>query len=257
VGYHTVIDFAKRCGITEDLKAYPSLALGAFETTLLELTSAYGVFGNQGIRVEPFFIHYIKDRDDDVIMRNQSIARQVITRETAYLITSVLEGVIKRGTAVAAKDLPWTLAGKTGTTDDYADAWFVGYSPNLCAGVWVGFDVKKSLGDKEVGARAALPIWMDFVQNALDGQPDEPFPRPDDIVVVPIDAQSGLLAGPNCGRVIEETFIRGTEPITYCSESAHTALSRPYYQQRQGAPPPRDQAEDTASTESPSSRMHL
>jgi penicillin-binding protein 1A len=256
VGYHTVIDFARRCGISEDLKAYPSLALGAFETTLLELTSAYGVFGNGGTRVEPFFIHYIKDRDGDVIMRNQPIARQVITKETAYLITSVLEGVVKRGTAVAARNLPWTLAGKTGTTDDYADAWFIGYSPTFCAGVWVGFDIKKTLGDKEVGARAALPIWIDYVEGALEGQPNEPFPKPDDIIVVPIDAQSGLLAGPNCGRVIEESFIRGTEPITYCSESAHTALSQPYYMQRQGAAAPPEQPADT-STQPPSFRMHF
>jgi penicillin-binding protein 1A len=156
----------------------------------------------------------------------------------------MLEGVIKRGTAYAAKDLPWTLAGKTGTTDDYTDAWFIGYSPDMIAGVWIGFDVKKSLGEKEVGAKAALPIWMEFVQSFLEGRPDKDFQKPDDIIFIPVDYHSGLRAIPSCETVIQEAFIRGNEPITYCSPQMHEILSRPYYLQRaEDNLPPQDSAE--------------
>jgi penicillin-binding protein 1A len=132
--------------------------------------------------------------------------------------------VIRRGTGrSAAEVLSHTLAGKTGTTDDYADAWFVGYSPRLVVGVWVGYDEPRNLGDYETGARAALPIWIEFMDRALVGVPDEPFPRPRGIVRVPIDMETGRrpAAGAICSTVGIEAFVEGTEPTERCSAKLH------------------------------------
>src|SRR5262249_11165956 len=153
----------------------------------------------------------------------------------AYLMTYLLEGVTESGTgAQAARDLNRTVAGKTGTTDDLADAWFVGFSPSLVAGVWVGFDQKKSLGEGETGAHAALPIWISFMKGALKGKPAETFPKPANIVYVPIDRRTGLRATveSNCPVTFLEAFLEGTEPAKSCSAMEHFRISLPYFLQR-------------------------
>jgi penicillin-binding protein 1A len=141
--------------------------------------------------------------------------------DVAYLMTDVLQGVIRRGTAVKAKKLKRPLAGKTGTTDDCTDAWFIGYTPSMVVGVWVGYDEKKSLGKKETGAEAALPIWIDFMETVLKDKPVEEFQATSNIVTIPIDRHSGLRATPDCTDVILESFVAGTEPKQYCGPEHH------------------------------------
>ena len=160
---------------------------------------------------------------------------EVLRADIAYLMTYLLEGVTESGTgAQAARELNRPVAGKTGTTDDLADAWFVGFSPSLVAGVWVGFDQKKSLGEGETGARAALPIWIDFMKGAHKGKPADSFTRPANIVYVPIDRRTGLRAtiDSSCPVTFLEAFLEGTEPAKACSAIEHFRISLPYYLQR-------------------------
>ena len=162
-GIRTVEDYARRFGITSPLPPYLPVALGAAEITLLEQTSAYTVFPNDGVRLVPRLIRKVTDYDGRVLEEDYSDVKDVISARTARVMTSMLQGVVQHGTAIAANRISAALAGKTGTTNDFTDAWFVGFSPALTAGVWVGYDEKKSLGTKETGARAALPIWMQFM----------------------------------------------------------------------------------------------
>ncbi len=221
------VEYAKKFGITSPLYPYLSFALGSFETSLLELTSAYCVFPNKGIRVKPYFIKRIEDKEGNVLEENKIESYEVISPQIAFLMTYLLQGVIQRGTGTLAKDLDRALAGKTGTTDDYTDAWFIGFSPSLCAGVWVGFDVKKTLGKNETGARAALPIWKYFFEQVFQDNNDninkenEEFEVPPNIVFVKIDRKTGLLASPHCLYTIYEAFIKGTEPKRYCTIEDH------------------------------------
>ncbi len=216
-----VVKFARKFGITSPLKPYLSIALGAFEVSLLEMTSAFSVFPNQGMRVEPFFIRKIEDSNGNLLEINHRRIHNVIPPEIAYQMTYLLQGVVERGTAKRARVLKRPVAGKTGTTDEYTDAWFIGFTPSLVAGVWVGFDVKKSLGRDETGARAALPIWIKFFQEILKDKPVENFPVPPNIIFVKIDEYTGKLAMPFCQHVINEAFIPGTEPKEFCSEEYH------------------------------------
>ncbi|MFZ3265175.1 MAG: PBP1A family penicillin-binding protein [Terriglobales bacterium] len=170
VGIKTVIDYAHRMGITENIPPYLPVALGSAEITPLEQTSAFSVFPNDGLRVAPRYITKVTDYDGRILEEDFSDAKDAISSHTARILTSMLHEVVLHGTAVAAAKMPYPLAGKTGTTNDFTDAWFVGFSPNLTCGVWVGYDEKKSLGDKETGARAALPIWMQFMSAALAGK---------------------------------------------------------------------------------------
>lgn len=137
---------------------------------------------------------------------------QVIGEETAYIMTNLLEGVIRQGTGWRAKNLGRPCAGKTGTTNEYTDAWFVGYTPDLITGVWVGFDEKKPLGKFETGSRAASPIWVSFMKRALKGRPAKAFPIPEGIVFAKIDPETGLLASPGVKNAIFECFKEGTQP---------------------------------------------
>ncbi|MFH0925308.1 MAG: PBP1A family penicillin-binding protein [bacterium] len=215
VGINTVIDLAHRMGINSYLNPYLSLALGASEVSLLEVTSAYSAFANKGIRVEPSYIRYIADTKGTVLEKNFSVASRAVTPEVAYIVTSMLKDVIDRGTGVRAKSLGRYLAGKTGTTSNYTDAWFVGYSPELVAGVWVGFDQTISLGKGETGASAALPIWIKFMGQALIDRPNEDFEVPAGITFQDIDKDTGSLAIPESKTIIREVFIKGTEPTEY------------------------------------------
>jgi penicillin-binding protein 1A len=154
------------------------VALGAAEMTLEEQTSAYSVFPNDGVRLAPRFIRKVSDYDGHILEEDYPDVKDVISSRTARLMTSMLEEVVQHGTGIAASKLKLPLAGKTGTTNDFTDAWFVGFSPVLTTGVWIGYDEKKSLGPKETGARAALPIWMDYMSNALAGTDPGQFQPP-------------------------------------------------------------------------------
>ena len=235
VGYSKTIETARKMGITSPLRPYPSMALGTMEVSLIDLTTAYSIFPNQGVRVEPHFIRYVADRDGKMREESKPKVIEVLRADIAYLMTYLLEGVTESGTgAQAARDLNRPVAGKTGTTDDLADAWFVGFSPSLVAGVWVGFDQKKSLGEGETGARAALPIWIDFMKGALQGKPAETFQKPANIVYVPVDRRTGLRASVEsaCPVTFLEAFVEGSEPAKTCSEVEHFRISLPYFLQR-------------------------
>jgi penicillin-binding protein 1A len=170
VGIKNVIDYAERFGITSKLPPYLPVALGSAEITLLEQTAAYSVFPNDGVRVTPRYITRVTDYEGRVLEEDFPDVKDVVSERTARIMTSMLREVVLHGTGVAAAKLPFPVAGKTGTTNDFTDAWFMGFSPTMTCGVWVGYDEKKSLGAKETGAHAALPIWMNFMTTAMAGK---------------------------------------------------------------------------------------
>jgi penicillin-binding protein 1A len=215
IGIIPVLDLAQNLGVTSPLANDLTLALGSSGVTLQELTAAYGTFFNQGIRLEPYPIESVLDSNGQVLEMHVPDPRPVMTKESAYLITNMMEDVVQRGTGQAAKEMGRSLAGKTGTTNDFTDAWFVGGAPNLVTGVWVGFDEIRTLGDKETGARAALPIWMNYMKTALESLPVMPFTMPDGIVAVRIDPATGLLAADGSDQGTVEVFLKGTEPTTH------------------------------------------
>jgi len=206
VGPRNVLAYAGRFGLRGDYPPYLSLALGAAEATLLEMTSAYAVFPNQGIRMEPYAVVTVADRDGNLLRENRPRPREAIRADTAFVLTNLLRGVVQRGTAAAAASLDWPLAGKTGTVDNNTDAWFIGFDPHITVGVWVGYDEKKPIGPNETGATAALPIWIDFMRAYIElrGNRENPpqFEAPGNIVFVTLD--SG----------VTEAFINGTQPQT-------------------------------------------
>ncbi len=234
VGFAPVIDMARRLGIGTEMKPYPSLALGAFEVSLLDLTSAYGAFANQGVHVEPHLVDEVRSSEGATLERAKPAVRDAVSPQIAYLMNRLLEGVVTDGTGAAAAELGRPLAGKTGTTNDFTDAWFIGYAPDLVVGVWVGFDEKKSLGNRVTGAQAALPIWKKFMETAYEGRAAEDFPIPPGVSIASIDATTGLKASDaaRCAPVISEAFLAGTEPTSYCSEAEHQRLRLPYPFQR-------------------------
>jgi len=183
VGIKTVIDYAHRFGITSNIPPYLPIALGAVEVTPIEQTSAFSVFPNDGVHISPRYITKVTDYEGRTLEENFPDVKDVVSARTARTMTSMLREVVLHGTAIAAASLKYPLAGKTGTTNNFTDAWFVGFSPSLTCGVWIGYDEKKFLGAKESGARAALPIWMNFMKVALEGkdsgefQPPEPTPN--------------------------------------------------------------------------------
>ena len=213
VGIKNVIEFARQVGITSPLSADLSLGLGSSSVGLLELTSAYGVFLNQGNRAEPFAIISVTDNAGEVLEQEDVQTQEVLSKETAYLITNMMEDVVQKGTGQAAKSLGRPIAGKTGTTNDFINAWFIGGTPNLVSGIFVGFDDRRSLGETESGAHAALPIWINFMKEALKTLPVAPFTIPEGITFVKVDPSTGLLNSEQedqPGNV--EIFARGSEP---------------------------------------------
>ncbi len=217
LGPKNVLGYAKRFGFEEDFGPYLPIALGAGDATLLEITSAYTVFPNQGVRMKPLEVLKVMDRDGNLLEENRAESIDVIRADTAYVMTSILRGVVTpRGTGAAAANFNWPIAGKTGTVDENTDAWFVGFDPDITVGVWVGFDEKKSLGSMEQGAKAALPIWMEFMRAYVDGRPDKDDPpqfrTPGNIVFVPVDRVTGALADAETPGTISEAFIAGTQP---------------------------------------------
>jgi penicillin-binding protein 1A len=222
VGLKYLVSYIPRLGIHSPLARNMSLALGSSEVSLLELANAYGVFANQGQLAEPRFITRITDSQGNVVDENLPQVEQVIAPETAYQITSMLQSVIERGTGRRAQALGRPAAGKTGTTNDLNDAWFIGYTPQLLAGVWVGFDEKRSLGKGETGGHVAAPIWTQFMERALENQPILDFPVPAGVNCVLIDKRSGHRAAPGSGGFLE-CFRQGTEPGVVVAQRATAA----------------------------------
>ncbi|TKB73228.1 MAG: PBP1A family penicillin-binding protein [Nitrospira sp.] len=212
IGVKDVIEFAKTVGVTSPLAADLSLGLGSSSVRLSELTSAYGVLLNQGNRAEPYAIMSVKDNAGNVLEQTEPQALPVISKETAYLITNMMEDVIQKGTGQAAKVIGRPIAGKTGTTDEFINAWFIGGAPNLVAGIYVGFDDRRSLGETESGAHAALPIWINFMQAALKPLPVVAFTIPEGITFVKVDPVTGLLEGEDGQASTVEIFTKGNEP---------------------------------------------
>ena len=235
IGMNVVADYAQRLGVFDHLQQTLAMALGAGDTTLLRLTTAYAEFDNGGRKVVPSLIDRIQDREGRTIFRQDrrpcpgcQVAAwdnqpepaipddrpQIISAATAYQITAMMEGVTQRGTARALKVLDRPLAGKTGTTNDFFDAWFIGFSPDLVAGTYVGFDEPRTLGRGETGARVAVPIFKEFIEKALAGRPAVPFRVPPGVLLVRVDPRTGLPPQPGDSNVILEPFKPGTEPTS-------------------------------------------
>ncbi|HNP60863.1 MAG TPA: PBP1A family penicillin-binding protein [Nitrospirales bacterium] len=212
IGVPEVVNIASNLGIRSPLSQDLSLALGSSSVTLQEITSAYGVFADQGLWLEPYLITHAKNLNGEILEQHLFEPQQAMTKENAYLITNMLMDVIQSGTGRLAKSIGRPLAGKTGTTNSYNDAWFVGYAPNLATGVWVGFDGVRTLGRLESGAHAALPIWTRFMDQALLNSPVMTFPIPSDIQFAQIDTTTGDLPSKNSRNISTEVFRKGTEP---------------------------------------------
>lgn len=234
LGMPTVVDYAKRFGIADDMKPYLSYALGAGETTLLKLTTAYGMIVNGGKKITPTMIDRIQDRRGQTVFSDDTRPcpncgdlirwdgqstpevpdgrEQIADERTAYQMVSILEGVVQRGTAAKLAALERPLAGKTGTTNESKDTWFVGFSPDLVVGVFVGFDQPKSMGKRETGGSTATPIFGEFMKEALKDTPPTPFRVPPGIKNVRINATTGRAAQPGDKNLIWEAFVTGTEP---------------------------------------------
>jgi len=178
IGIKTVIDYAHRFGITSNIPPYLPVALGAVEVTPLEQTSAYSVFPSDGVHITPRYITKVTDYEGRTLEENFPDVKDVVSARTARTMTAMLREVVLHGTAIAASSMKYPLGGKTGTTNNFTDAWFVGFSPSITCGVWIGYDEKKFLGAKETGSRAALPIWMDFMKAALAGKDPGDFQAP-------------------------------------------------------------------------------
>ena len=220
LGPKNVLEYAKRFGFEEEFPPYLPIALGAGDATLLDITSAYTTFPNQGVRMKPFMVLNVRDRDGNLLEENRGEPSDVIRADTAYVMTNMLRGVLSlRGTGARAASMAaqWPLAGKTGTVDENTDAWFVGFDPDLTVGVWIGYDDKrKSLGGAEQGAFAALPIWMDFMKTYIAGRDDKDdppdFQAPGNIVFLAVDKSNGAALPTGTPDSINEAFIAGTQP---------------------------------------------
>lgn len=217
-----VVDFAHKLGISNELQAVDAIALGACEVVPIEITSAFGVFANKGLLAKSISIIKVVDKYGNVLEENTPVIREALRKEVAYIIANMLESVIDHGTGVRTRymyhfDRP--AGGKTGTTNDYVDAWFIGFTPQIVSGVWVGIDSRQiSLGASADGARVALPIWAPFMKQAHDtlGLPVEDFEMPLGVVKREICAETKKLATESCPNIIEEVFLASSAPTEYC-----------------------------------------
>ncbi len=216
VGVDSVIQMSRNLGIESELAPYLSLGLGASVVTPLELTSAYASIANGGVHAKPYFIRSVTTADGEILEESVPELTDAIRPEVAYTITKMLVGVVENGTGKVAKKLQRQVAAKTGTTNDYKDAWFAGFTPGIATGVWIGLDDNGSMGKGETGGHTAGPIWTRFMAEALQNRPAHDFTPPENIVVKSIDQHSGKLATPKCRDKINEVFIVGTEPLEYC-----------------------------------------
>jgi penicillin-binding protein 1A len=212
VGLNRTIQVARRLGVGSPLDLNLSLALGTSDLTLLELTSAYGVLANQGVWMPPTAIRYVTDAQGKLLDEHVPEGREALSPEMAYVVTHMLRGVVERGTGQGAKVLGRPIAAKTGTTNDYSNAWFIGFTPHMATGVWIGYDRPRSLGREETGGRTAVPIWAAYMARVLGDSAREDFPVPERVSLVPID----LDPSNECVRVVTMAFVRGTEPAVSC-----------------------------------------
>ena len=215
LGPYAVVQFAHQLGIKSPLSSDLSLALGSSEVTLMDLTSAYSTFPNKGEKIKPLGVLEVIDRQGRVIWREKPQRRLVMSRAGAAIVTNMLEGVINEGTGRKARILGRAVAGKTGTSNDYKDALFIGFSPSIITGVWVGRDMGGSLGEKETGARAALPIWIDFMQAVFEKKLHQYFDIPDDISQIRMDPMTGLAQPQDSKKSVMALFKKGTEPDNF------------------------------------------
>jgi penicillin-binding protein 1B len=216
-GYDRVAALWRKLGTSTVPKAYPSVALGVFEATPLEIAEAYTMFPNGGTTRPLRTVGQLKVDGQELAPPPSGQAHPVAHSATTYLVTSMMRSVMTEGTGASARALGFVLdaAGKSGTTNDLRDAWFVGFTPELLTVVWVGFDDNRPLGLS--GTQAALPIWTSFMSRALGGHPNIPFEMPPDVMLVDIDPDTGQLAGPACPRVLSEAFLAGTAPTERCT----------------------------------------
>ncbi|MFN2424931.1 MAG: PBP1A family penicillin-binding protein [Candidatus Binatia bacterium] len=216
VGVKTVVDYLGRFRLGASFGPNLSIALGTTEMTLRSLTEGFTAFANGGVKVEPVVVRRIEDKDGVAFFSDEPRRREVLSPQTAAVMTYILEGVVERGTGTSIKALDRPVAGKTGTTNEQRDAWFIGYTPNLAVGVWVGFDdPNQTMGKMGTGGRVAAPIWLDFMKPALAGTSVRDFDIPDDISCVNIDPGSGRRAGQWTSKPFLECFKAGTEPGVY------------------------------------------
>lgn len=218
VGIKPIRDLAVRLGMSADLGVYPSIVLGGHPVPLLDMARVFGVFAAEGIRATPLSVYSVVDSSGHELVGNSVEVRRVIPATDAYLVTHLLEGVMERGTGATSrrKGFKHPAAGKTGTSNDYKDAWFVGFTPNLLAAVWIGFDEAASMG--MAGSEAALPIWTDFMRQSLSDTPHDSFDVPSGIVLVDVDKKTGLIARPECPKQVREAFLQGEQPEKFCDQ---------------------------------------
>jgi len=217
VGISSVIELAHSLGMDTPLPEVPSLALGSVEVTPLEITQVYATVANGGVRHKPIAVKAVVDRSGKILLQDEPKGKRVLSEQAAYLITYLLKGVVKEGTAsnLRKMDFKEPAAAKTGTSSNYKDAWFIGYTPDVVVCVWVGFDHNKSLNLS--GSQASLPLWVKFMENVNSGNLLQDFAVPQGIIFKEIDKDTGKLATGACPDVIYEAFIRGTEPKEFCS----------------------------------------
>jgi penicillin-binding protein 1A len=235
VGADQVIDFARRAGITSDLPPYPSLALGSADIVPMELAAAYAAIANQGTYVKPYLIERVRTPEGATLEERVPETRSVTSPQVAFVLTSILEGVVDRGTGVAISDLDVDIAGKTGTTNDYSNAWFSGFTPRYTILVWVGYDKVRSLGRGMAGDKAALPIWRDVAVDGLASgwiTPGARFTPPPGVDEVAVDYLTGLRATPDSPRTAVYAFLIGTEPVREYTPEWTRIMNLPWYQQR-------------------------
>lgn len=220
VGVHKVLDVARRFGITSKLEPFWSLALGSYDMNLLELTSAYSAMANGGVRHDPMMIHQVLDREGELREEGVPVESQATTPLVAYLITNMLRAAVQEGTGgYVGKNLGRAAAGKTGTTNDFKDAWFLGYTPEIACGIWVGYDDHAlSIGSRMSGGVVVAPIWTEFVQAALIGAAPQDFPVPPGVRFFAICSKTGDLATEFCPKPRSSAFQVGTEPRIHCAE---------------------------------------
>ncbi len=229
IGVDYCIEYARRLGITSKINRDLSIGLGSSGVSLLEMVNAYSVFANKGYLVQPVFITKIVDRDGNILEEAATVREKVLDKRTAYIMTNLLEGVVQNGTGRRVKALKRPVAGKTGTSNDLYDAWFIGYTPRFITGVWVGFDDEASLGKAEQGARTASPIWLGFMKNILKDKPVKVFKVPEGVVFAKIDAETGLLPIPESKKTIFECFKEGTVPTEYTKKPDTVTEASDFY----------------------------
>ncbi|MBN1352269.1 PBP1A family penicillin-binding protein [candidate division KSB1 bacterium] len=231
-----VVDFAHKLGITNDLQAVDAIALGACEVIPIEITSAFGVFANKGLLAQPIAITKVVDKYGNVLEQNQPVVREALRKEVAYIMADMLKSVILHGTGVRARfkyQFMRPAGGKTGTTNDYGDGWFIGFTPQIVTGVWVGCDnLEVTLGQGAEGAKVALPIWAPYMKTAHDTLKlhEEDFEMPIGVVKREICADSKQLATDSCPNIVEEVFLVSSAPTKYCE--MHSMIRKSGRQQR-------------------------